>query len=416
MIQVLCSCGRAVEVPYDAVGQQIECPNCQRSLRLVAVDETDGPIIGTGRLIISEGPDRVGEQLILPGSGPINIGSVGSNTIFLPGGTVANHHCRLVREIEHWRVEQLDAGEEILLNDEPVTAHELRTGDVLHIGDYELEYEVAEKTEPGIEAPVSADASKSQCCAPPPSQLAGAIMCPSCGHSYPFGSKICVSCGVDLETGRPLLTALAVDENSLYVNTESVVRAISFIIPFGLYPVASEGFGSRKPYVVWAIATVTVIISVMFWVTNFSVPTMQRTDLKFMLWAGSSPAAVETVPQLFASEVAPTGEFHWWQLITYVFLHQDILQLAGNIVFLLVLGSRINALIGQIKTAILYPLFAVCAALTYLFAERHARRPNARCFRRNHGNGRDVSGALPGSSRPHGRLVEKPVHRVAIVS
>jgi len=406
MMQVLCSCGRAVEVPYDSVGQAIECPNCQRSLRLVAAGGVEGSITGTGRLIISEGPDRVGEQLILAGNGPIDIGSVGSNTIVLQGGAVSHHHCRVTRESEHWRIEPLNRDGGILVNDERVAARELQTGDVLQIGDYVLEYEASEKAEPAPGASVSAPtrASMSQVFrAPPPSQLAGAITCPSCGHSYPFGSKICVSCGIDLETGRPLLTAREVDEDSLYVNTESVVRAISFVIPFGLYPVASEGFGTRKPYVVWAIAVITVVISVIFWVTNFRAPTMQRTDLTFMLWAGNHPAAVETTPQPFAIEVAPTGEFRWWQLITYAFLHQGVLHLAGNVVFLLVLGSRVNALIGQIKTAILYPLFAICAALAYLLAERHG--PLAPML--------GASGAVMGMAGMY--LVLFPIHRVHMV-
>jgi membrane associated rhomboid family serine protease len=44
------------------------------------------------------------------------------------------------------------------------------------------------------------------------------------------------------------------------------------------------------------------------------------------------------------------------------------MHLAGNMLFLLVLGSRVNAAIGNILTVILYPILAIAAAMTHLLA------------------------------------------------
>ena len=66
------------------------------------------------------------------------------------------------------------------------------------------------------------------------------------------------------------------------------------------------------------------------------------------------------------------GEFHWYQLITHAFLHDTssifnfIMHLSGNLVFMLVFGTRVNALIGNLATAIVYPILAVCAATAHL--------------------------------------------------
>jgi len=61
-------------------------------------------------------------------------------------------------------------------------------------------------------------------------------------------------------------------------------------------------------------------------------------------------------------------------LITHAFLHDTssiynfIMHLAGNMLFLLVFGTRVNALIGNIATAILYPILAVCAAWAHILS------------------------------------------------
>jgi membrane associated rhomboid family serine protease len=82
------------------------------------------------------------------------------------------------------------------------------------------------------------------------------------------------------------------------------------------------------------------------------------------LEAADMPAekAIHTAYEELPAEERMFGEFHWYQLITNGFLHGGLLHLAGNLLFLLVLGSRVNALIGQWKTALVYPVLLVLSS------------------------------------------------------
>ena len=420
MIQVDCSCGGTVEVPFDSVGQQVLCPRCQRPVRVISAATPNGSERATGRLVIAEGPENVGEQLLLFGDGPLDVGSVPGNAIVLPGTDVSKTHARMIRTQSGWRIEDPGNSGALIVNGDPTESHELQTGDLLQIGEYEIEYSdqnpaavrAASATDDGYDfaaespSPATRAAAVQTFSGPAPSEIAGGVTCPSCRRSLPIGSRICVDCGIDLRTGRALLTSQEVDENALYANTETAIRAISFIVPLGVYPVASEGFGSRKPYVIWIIAALTAIVSLAFWATNLAKPTAERTDLPLMLWAGSLPPAPHTVSlqDMLVPQAQAVGEFHAWQLLTYAFLHHGLFTLAGNLLFLLVLGSRVNALIGPLKTAILYPVLAIAAGLIYRHAELHTPiHPTV-----------GASGAIMGLAGMY--LVLLPVHRVHVVA
>ncbi|MCX5660129.1 MAG: rhomboid family intramembrane serine protease [Planctomycetota bacterium] len=63
-----------------------------------------------------------------------------------------------------------------------------------------------------------------------------------------------------------------------------------------------------------------------------------------------------------------TGEFEFYQLFTHAFLHGGVMHLAGNLVFLLVFGSRINAYIGSLGTTAVYLFLAMAAGIAHLLA------------------------------------------------
>ncbi len=94
------------------------------------------------------------------------------------------------------------------------------------------------------------------------------------------------------------------------------------------------------------------------------------------------------------------GHFEWYQLLTCTFLHGGLMHLAGNLLFLIVFGSRVNALLGQWKTALLYPILAAAAGIAYCIAEsRNLPMPSI-----------GASGAIMGLAGMY--LVLFPVHRV----
>jgi membrane associated rhomboid family serine protease len=398
MITVPCSCGREVEVPNETTSEPVQCPQCQRPLRVVGTVASDDAAVSTGRFTIAEGPDRVGEQLVLMGPNPIGIGSGAENPIVLSSDGIPPQAAQLIPMGDHWRIEDLSAAG-LFVNDEVTSTRDLQTGDVLQIGPYELEYTGAPQHAPAETAPVPKAAAvglAESFSEPRPSEQAR-ITCPSCGRALPLGAKICVECGIDLQTGRRLLTSQEVDENTLYARADTAVRVVSWILPFGVYPLASEALGSCKPYVIWVVALLTFVVSLSFWSRNLAVPAEERSDRNLMLWVGSTSA--EASAHRSPNSSGPASS-HAWQLITYAVVHDSLLLLLVNTAFLLVLGSRVNALIGGIRTAVVYPLLVVIMGLVYLRVGLH-RPPH------------EISGAAGAVMGLAGiYLVLFPIHRV----
>ena len=285
-----------------------------------------------------------------------------------------------------------------------------------------------------------------------------AISCPGCARKYGRNSKICTNCGIDLKTGRAILVSSDVDENALHVYAEQILYVLSFFIRVGLYPLASEGFGSKRPYSIWGIAVLTILITVVVWGSELSSGPQATKNL--MLWAGREPTAADvqlgyvinpitrwgdseamdkklgTSGERLAvdgddedsvqinkphekisdaqwmkayDELEPEqqfyGQFHYYQLFTNGFLQGGILHLAGNLLFLMVFGSRVNALLGQWKTvaALSRATFPRVSHVSD-FGDGSRSAPGDRRIRGDHGIGRDVLYPFPASTRSYGRL------------
>jgi len=291
--------------------------------------------------------------------------------------------------------------------------------------------------------------------------------CPNCGTLYKSKVKICVDCGIDLLTGRPLVTSRGIDVDLVYHNAELTAEWLSWILFFGIVPIASEAYGKFKPYAIQAIALLTVLVTVSVWIVNFQGgdPPWGPTS-NLMLWSGDRPSpeliqsayrfddpasqafqekereivfrevakAEEAARLKAASQALSTltprqramlgqilrgmqkshshsdsplpevnmdlddlsampalaespdqmtleayndlpqqykkiGFFHYYQLVTNAFLHGGILHIAGNMVFLLVFGNRINALVGHFKAAFLYFALAIISSLSFYFSQ-----------------------------------------------
>jgi len=280
--------------------------------------------------------------------------------------------------------------------------------------------------------------------APAPSQPAGPAAatgprCPSCSRTLPEGARICGYCGIKLPNGRPLLTARAPDEDLLLLRGEKVTSAVSWLIGIGLYPVYSEAPGRARPYVTWAIAALTVIVSLWFlgleWTDS---PSLQRHK-QLLLWTGDQPASAERIAAFYklttygnvrafgaayerlpedvpererivrAHESLPVedraiGQYRPHQLLTNALLHGGILHLAGNLVFLFVFGSRVNAAVGNVRMLLLYPLLAVTASYIFLVSAA-GQEP---------GPALGASGAIMGLAGMY--LVLFPLHKVHMVA
>jgi membrane associated rhomboid family serine protease len=208
--------------------------------------------------------------------------------------------------------------------------------------------------------------------------------CPSCRKEFAHGAKVCTDCGVFIKDGRKILM---IDEENLdraYVAAENTIRVISFISPAGIYPIASEAFGAFKPWSIRAIAVLTICTSLIGILAPWFGAEADTAVARLMLWtgdfdaylanlgsnpSGAPPSLRELLGALQREALQGHGfTFQWYQLITHLFLHEGFFHLAGNLLFLMVFGSRVNALIGQIWTLALYPLLGVVAALAQMLS------------------------------------------------
>lgn len=483
MIQIQCECGILLQLPDDAVGRLAECPQCKHDIRLVAAGRSgsrDWSNDFSVRLLITSGPDRVGEQVFLGGEGPLTIGKLEGKHVQLAGAQVSRNHCKLVQlGPDQWRIVDDGSRNGCFVNGQRVQRQDLRHGDVLRIGEYELRcsthaeamdaaselverienaapppvptaaaaagggddldalYDLAEPDPPKGPAPLPAHAigrtravgthdRPLSAAAPQRNLPLDGPPCPSCEQRLPRGGKICVQCGIHVPSGRPLLMTKGLDEDALAIRADTWIRILSWFIPFGLFPVASEAFGTRKPYVTWVIAALTIATSTVFLISYKMTDEESVALSNLMLQSGSvehtqerarqavdkfnkiendEAAAIAEPPlsapndssdptfadieeelhkfvtdfrAMHASEQIDRGVgFRWYQLLTHAFLHDPgsvlgmLVHLAGNMLFLLVFGTRVNELIGTLKFAIVYLLLAVAAGAVHMLASRN---------------------------------------------
>lgn len=431
MIDMKCSCATPRQVPESSVGRRLRCPDCGLVVQTVSGEEiAEGSGEGDfdAGLIITAGPEAVGTQILLGGAADLCIGKLPERHFVLPGKLVSRLHCKLSRtdfRPSQWKVTDNHSTNGLFVNRQRVAEHELRDGDVIGIGEYQLEFRHFEslpsaeedyELEP-LPAPVPAVAAIASRPAVLTSVAGAGPICPSCEAAAPTGAKICVACGINISSGRPVLTSHGIDENSLYESARQWIRVVSLLVwvtPMPI-PIRSEAYGTRKPYVIWTIAAITILTSIAFFIAqNTGGEGPARPGSNFMLWSPSahrqlvelSPQKIHSIAQRMtpkdretlreqyadsdqsisddelvsraaaavAVQFSNQAEFHWYQLITHAFLHDTssisnfAMHLAGNMLFMLVFGARVNALIGNIATALLYPLLAVCAATAQLLS------------------------------------------------
>ena len=188
----------------------------------------------------------------------------------------------------------------------------------------------------------------------------GKVVCPSCQRKLPDSTPVCTRCGIYIKNGRPILTAWDVDPDEVENKAHGVVKFVSWLIPFGVYPVYSEAMGTHKPYATWGIVAVTVLVSIWFSALNISGSTQMRSAKNLMLWGGGAKPDPQRIQLLYEytnygdakafyakrealsgttpkdeldvaalNELTPEqncfGEYRHVQLITHAFLHGGII-------------------------------------------------------------------------------------------
>lgn len=412
-LRIKCKCGKLLGVPPGLTGKKVVCPACRRAYRVPEGPSAAPPARSTSTSAKSAQPaPRI--ELEIPASNPL----------------ASPSELNLLEGIES-------------------------SGTIIELQ--------APPPKPTMTEPVSSSE--------------GGKVCPACGKTWPKSAKLCVQCGVDLRTGRSIIMTDDSGTDDAYVRAESTLKWLSFVIWTGIFPIASEAFGTRSPIVIRTIAVITILTSVCFWVFTVGAGDGGAPGKNLLLWCGDAQPTGETLSMHYLlseygdhdafqakvheltivktkkanddkdassdpssakkgerrnpdveeeteeidieqavdeasdetlvaahNSLSPEqqcfGQFHAYQLLTSAFLHDDLFHLVGNLLFLMVLGSRVNALIGTIATLILYPILAVGSAIIYMISSQH-EQPHA-CL--------GASGAIMGLAGMY--LVFFPVHKV----
>lgn len=232
------------------------------------------------------------------------------------------------------------------------------------------------------------------------------VPCPACEEDLPAGSRICISCGINIKSGRSILISQETNLDEAYMTAESAIRVLSWLMWTGVYPIASEALGMRKPYATRGIAILTIITSFWFLAYEWTEsPKMWRAK-NYMLWSGDAEPSADELADMYtftywgnseafgqrvyeveaanpemdgeailraAHASLPVdeqvyGKYRSSQLVTHAFLHGGIVHLAGNLLFLLIFGARVNTLIGNAATLVLYPILAIGAGVAHMWS------------------------------------------------
>src|SRR5687768_13401423 len=122
MIEAKCQCGAVLDVPETYVGQAAACGACNGELHFVAAElmaEGTGAGDFDGKLIVTAGPDRVGQQILLGGVVDVTIGKSPERQIQLPSGKlVSRAHAKLSRidfGPSRWRIDDTNSTNGLLV-------------------------------------------------------------------------------------------------------------------------------------------------------------------------------------------------------------------------------------------------------------------------------------------------------------
>ena len=432
-IAVPCACGKRLSFPKAHVGQPAPCPSCKNLIYVVADGELSAVHDAVFRLTLASDSPNKQKHFFLVGDSPLLVGKLAQANLQLVGSQVSRKHCRLIPTESGWCVEDAGSTNGVFINGERVKSQQLSDGDTIQIGDFELHYTDTKSARARAAAGDRDEGLKedgtfgvSAVVEAPPRDLeqeaaligkgrkasdqtknAKKPVCPSCAKELAWGAKICVECGVDVKTGRSLLTSEDTNLDRIYVTAEKFIRVFSWFSWLGIYPIASEAFGTRKPHFIRAVAVLTIMTSIVFLAYGYSSSPSMRSAKNLMLWSGDAEPDPDMLGFLYfftsfgdsaaferAMESAETiesessyeeavlaahkslppeqqaiGQYHGYQLITHAFLHAGLGHLFGNLLFLLVFGSRVNALIGSIATMVLYPIFAIGAGVAHLLSQ-----------------------------------------------
>lgn len=121
-----------------------------------------------------------------------------------------------------------------------------------------------------------------------------------------------------------------------------------------------------RPYVTWALMTLTVAVFIYLYLLPTGVP------LVIAYQFGAVPAFITRSIDLTPFELPIWPEL---TVLTYIFIHASWVHLAGNMIFLWVFGDNVEAATGHLRFLSLYLLSGAAGALVHMFSDTSSTAP-----------------------------------------
>jgi membrane associated rhomboid family serine protease len=144
----------------------------------------------------------------------------------------------------------------------------------------------------------------------------------------------------------------------------------------------------KWPVVTWCLILANVAV---FIIETASSPALQSTFLTYALIPAS----------LTGAGGVPPGVSPYVTLVTYQFLHADILHILGNMLFLWIFGDDIEEAMGPLRFIVFYLGCGIAAGLAFAASAPHSAVPLI-----------GASGAIAGVLSAY--LMLKPCHKVLV--
>lgn len=124
----------------------------------------------------------------------------------------------------------------------------------------------------------------------------------------------------------------------------------------------------RRPYVTWTLVVVTSAVFAVTWLLGLEDGlTGDRTARLF----GMTPAVLDGGVRAAAATVVPVP----LTLLTYPFIHADVLHLFGNMLFLRAFGDNVEDAFGHLRFALFYLIAGAFAGLVHAYVHPLSQAP-----------------------------------------
>lgn len=125
----------------------------------------------------------------------------------------------------------------------------------------------------------------------------------------------------------------------------------------------------RRPYVTWAVIIATSAVYALTWLLGFEDALSGDKAARVF---GLTPAVLDGAERLVPYALTvPTP----LTLLTYTFIHADILHLVGNMLFLRAFGDNVEDAFGHVRFALFYVIVGAFAGLTHAFVHPMSQAP-----------------------------------------